>query len=135
MVKSAGLAIIHDNKILLVKPKGVNLTKSYSIPKGLVEQGESYLETAIRETFEETGIKIDRKLIKENIPMKINYINNNIITKCVYYFFVDYSRYSIDEVLSIDQLQEDEISFAAFFTKEEAKPLIFWRQEIILNQF
>ena len=41
------------------KPEGV-----WALPKGLVDRGESAAETAIRETFEETGVRgrLDAKL-------------------------------------------------------------------------
>ena len=41
------------------KPEGV-----WALPKGLVDSGESAAETALRETFEETGVRgrIDEKL-------------------------------------------------------------------------
>ena len=34
------------------KPEGV-----WALPKGLVDRGESAAETALRETFEETGVR------------------------------------------------------------------------------
>jgi len=63
--KSAGLImyIIKNKqlKIFLVHPGGPYFTKKddgfWSIPKGLIEDNESSLETAIREFEEETGLK------------------------------------------------------------------------------
>ena len=57
----AGLLVYRYNKgireYLLVHPSGKYNAKSpYYIPKGHIEEGESEAETAIRETFEETGI-------------------------------------------------------------------------------
>ena len=40
MVISAGLLIIHDNKILLVHPTNAPWYGTFSIPKGEVEEGE-----------------------------------------------------------------------------------------------
>lgn len=45
-------------RFLVVHPSGVyNRHAPYSIPKGLVEPGESEEETALRETREETGLE------------------------------------------------------------------------------
>ncbi len=63
--KSAGLLMyINKNselKIFLVHPGGPFFTKkdenSWSIPKGIIEDNEDKLDTAIREFEEETGLK------------------------------------------------------------------------------
>ena len=44
-------------RYLIVHPSGAyNRKAPYSIPKGLVEAGESAEDTAVRETREETGL-------------------------------------------------------------------------------
>ena len=60
---SAGLAIIYDNKILLGHTTGRKSDTGYGIPKGGIEDGESHIDAAIRETYEELGLKIKRSLI------------------------------------------------------------------------
>ncbi|EKD85681.1 MAG: NUDIX hydrolase [uncultured bacterium] len=51
---SAGGVIVRDGKILFVKfPDGKGIT----FPKGHVESGETYEQTALREVSEETGYK------------------------------------------------------------------------------
>ena len=54
--KSAGIVVI---KYFDDQPKLLVLfdAKSYDLPKGHVEQGEEYLEAAIRETYEESAVK------------------------------------------------------------------------------
>jgi 8-oxo-dGTP pyrophosphatase MutT (NUDIX family) len=56
----AGGIIINDNKEVVIVNQNYD---SWSLPKGHVDPGESVLETAIREIYEETGIK-EVKLIK-----------------------------------------------------------------------
>lgn len=51
---SCGGIVINDSKILLVFQ---GLTKSWSFPKGHIEDGETKEETARREILEETGIE------------------------------------------------------------------------------
>jgi 8-oxo-dGTP pyrophosphatase MutT (NUDIX family) len=46
-----------ENNFLLCHPTGLN-KHTWSIPKGLHDEGESYVQTAVRETYEETGIKL-----------------------------------------------------------------------------
>lgn len=58
-------AIIYDisGKVLITLPTGNNI---WSFPKGLQENNESYIETAIREVYEETGLVLDTELFKTN---------------------------------------------------------------------
>ena len=50
---SGGAVVIEKNHVLLCQGY-----RGWSFPKGKIEQGETLRETAIRETFEETGIRI-----------------------------------------------------------------------------
>lgn len=49
---SAGCVVFKDDSVLLV-----SFSKRVGFPKGHVENGESMEETALRETYEETGVK------------------------------------------------------------------------------
>lgn len=61
---SAGLLVYDDNhNILLVKHKNIFSNCSLSIPKGHIKKGETFLDCAIRETYEETGIRFDKTQI------------------------------------------------------------------------
>jgi len=64
MKDTSGLAIIWNNKILLGHPTNSKWTGTYSIPKGMVEDDEDFLNTAIRETFEEIAVTVDRSQVK-----------------------------------------------------------------------
>ncbi len=50
---SAGGVLLKDNEVLLIK----NPSDVWTFPKGNIEEGENPEETAIREVFEETGVK------------------------------------------------------------------------------
>lgn len=126
MVHSAGLAIIYQQKILLVHPKNARWSNSYSIPKGHVESEESALEAAIRETQEEVGISVRYSLIK--MPaLECFYIKQKTGKpwKKISYFLVHIDSLSdiglSDEIVPKSQLQEEEVDWAGFVSFEEAK--------------
>lgn len=59
MDTTCGLFLINNkNEIVLGHPSN-SPYYFWSIPKGLVEKDESFLDAALRETFEETNIKLD----------------------------------------------------------------------------
>ena len=76
---SCGTIIIKDNKVLLIK----SLKDEYGFPKGHMENEETEIETAIRETKEETNINV--KIIN-NKKYVINYIVKNNVHKDVIYY-------------------------------------------------
>jgi ADP-ribose pyrophosphatase YjhB (NUDIX family) len=51
---AAGVILLENNRVLLVKDKN-----GWCFPKGTVEIGELFEETAIRECREETGFEVD----------------------------------------------------------------------------
>ncbi|HEY5806241.1 MAG TPA: NUDIX hydrolase [Candidatus Saccharimonadales bacterium] len=54
-----GIAIIRDGKVLVVRRVANDfLGGFYELPGGGVDPGEAFAEGAIRETFEETGLKV-----------------------------------------------------------------------------
>lgn len=58
---TCGVVFIQGNKILLGHSTG---NKHWDIQKGLHEPGEEYIETAVRETFEEIGTTVDPRQLK-----------------------------------------------------------------------
>lgn len=58
---SCGVVLINDDKILACKPYGKKLQSiGYDLPKGHVDHEEPFIECAIRELYEETGIIVTR---------------------------------------------------------------------------
>ena len=66
-----GVIIRKDKKVLLGKRKGAHGEDSWSFPGGHLEMFESLERCAIRETLEETGLKVDI-LDKEYSPITTN---------------------------------------------------------------
>ena len=77
--KSCGTIIIDDDKVLIIKQK----QGFYGFPKGHMEKNETEVETAIRETKEETNIDV---LIDETKRYSLNYVIDNKIDKEVVYY-------------------------------------------------
>lgn len=61
---SCGILIFHDDKLLLCHPTNF-AWNAWNIPKGKLEEGESFKECALRETFEETNIPLWNVELKE----------------------------------------------------------------------
>lgn len=82
--KSCGAVIFKreddDIKVLLIKNR---MGGRWSFPKGHVEYGETERQTALREVFEETGLKIQ---IIEGFKEQVEYKPNPYIEKKVIYF-------------------------------------------------
>ena len=130
--KSAGLAIIYDNKILLAHTTSRGWYGSYGIPKGGIDDGESKLDAAIRETKEEVGITIPKKLIDKTEHTFL--VGNN---KVVYYYIVQISELSQiglkDLKIPKKQLQIEEVDWAGFSTYNEATKMIMKSQEVLID--
>ena len=77
--KACGTIIIDNNKVLLIQQK----QGFYGFPKGHVEGNETEVETAIRETKEETNLDV---VVDESKRFEISYIVNDNIDKKVVYF-------------------------------------------------
>ena len=127
---SAGLLIIQNNKILLIHPVNAPWYGTYSIPKGKLEDDETYIEAAIRETQEEIGIKIKEKYINKK-PYTIEYKNDkgNIYKRLIYFIVNLDSDVHIGDI----KIQKKEIDWAGFLDKNEAENRIFWRFSEMLN--
>lgn len=133
MTRSAGLALLARDRthILLVHPTRAPWWRAWSIPKGLVEPGESALEAAIRETFEETALVIPPDRV-EPTPRDIPYLDaRGRTTKLVTWFVCDAPE--LPEALPPEQLQLAEVDHARLFTRGEAERRILARLLPILS--
>ena len=132
MIKSAGLLIIQEGKILLGHPTNAPWQHRHSISKGKIEEGEDILTAALRETKEEFGLEIDPQNIEQDQVHCIDYTDKKgKIYKKVYYYLT--RTQDLPEVLPSENLQTEEMDWAGFLTKEEAQEKIFWRFKEMLN--
>lgn len=108
---SCGTIIIKNKSVLLIRQNQGHI----SFPKGHVEEGETHQETALRETYEETGIKAKIISNKEYI---VNYDTKEGINKDVIFFLA--------EVLEDGDMhpQEGEIKEVFWASFEDVKELL-----------
>ena len=89
-IKSVTTIIFKDNKVLLVK-NGISSdhpTGVYGLPAGRVNEGETWEGAAMRECWEESGLK-PKKLIKLPTFYKADIVRKNGETKhfCAWSFY------------------------------------------------
>lgn len=140
MRKSAGVIIVLNNeKILLAHPSNSRWENSYSFPKGGIEKDETKLDAAIRELREETSVVVNVDQIKNiDEPIIVDYNDKKgEIYKRLYLYLVyinDLSEIGLDDIIiPTERLQIEEVDWAGFLTKEEAKSKIFYRCSHLLD--
>ena len=68
---SCGGVVIYHGKILTLFKNYKNKYEGWVLPKGTVEPGETFEQTALREVYEETGAKAKNSTIYRNQPLYI----------------------------------------------------------------
>lgn len=130
MEHSAGILMVYKNKVLLCHP--TNGPWNYCMPpKGHIEKGESKKEAAVRETFEETGLLIEKKKLGNSFLVRYTNKNGTKCQKEVTIFVCEIE--SLGEIgLSSEQvptemLELEENDSARFYDLEEVESYCFWR--------
>jgi len=91
--KSAMAVVVYKNKILCTEEE-IYGKLTLSLPKGHIEKGESVIEAAIRECYEETNVVLTSDMPHEHLtPYEVMFTNHyfEIIKKVIYpvLFFVE----------------------------------------------
>ena len=121
---SAGLVVVCRKRILLVHPRNASWWRTYSIPKGMVEPGESPWETALRETEEETGLVIEKNETMGCVG-QVDYPNSK---KSVMLFLV-----YLKKPVLLGFKPNDEVDWAGFLSLADAKKRILPHLNIVLE--
>lgn len=132
MKHAAGILFVLDStpkKVLLVHPTNAAWFGTYGPPKGMMDDDELQSEGAVRETFEEIGIKVSQDSLSDMFT--INYDKNGSVYKKVYVYVLHIKKIEelglTSESLSKNQLQIEEVDHAQFFEEDEARKRAFRR--------
>ena len=137
----AGLVIIYNKKILLVHAKKHPKRTKYTFPKGQIEKfrltKQTILDTAINETYQETKVTINKNEVDTTNLYKIKMKRNGELYKVVYYYVVYLTHLNNQpvegKIISKDHLQHDEVDWAGFLSREDAKLYLDPNYESILK--
>lgn len=110
-----------DIEWLLIKPKG---SKKWRLPKGSIEKGESARSAALREVWEETGVRA--RIIEELDTIQYFYIlKGSRFFKRVTFFLME----SLGGNPRIDKRWAHEVDKAVWFPSEEAVARLAFKSE------
>lgn len=134
---AAGVAILYQNKILLIHPTNSSWKKgTCGIPKGHVEPGEDVMHAALRELFEETGISLRPEQLDPN-PRTVDVLSKKGAWQLIYFVceIKDLSEVGLSsESIPKKQLQLKEVDWAKFVSAKEAYPITSRNQLILLDR-
>ena len=113
---SVGVIVIRDSKVLLVKHNYGSAKGKYLNPGGYLKEGELPEEAAIREIYEETGVKmeVDRlAFVHENFfPGDTLVKKGNIVHEISFFFYM--------------KVPEDFEPVCMSFTEDDVKEHLVW---------
>ncbi len=89
---SCGGVVIHRGKILVLFKRIKNKYEGWVLPKGTVEPGEEFKETAAREVLEESGVK--GKIINYVGQSQYNFtVPEGVVNKSVHWYLMKADSY------------------------------------------
>ena len=91
---SCGGVVIFRGKILLLYKNVRNKYEGWVLPKGTVEEGEEYTDTALREVLEETGVKASIVKYVGKSQYTFNTVKEEIEKDVHWYLMMSDSYYS-----------------------------------------
>ncbi len=119
---SCGGVVIYRDKVLLLYKNIIKKYDAWVLPKGTLEQGETYEKTALREVKEEAGInaRIQSYLGETSYTFKVS---GKTINKSVHWFLMSANSY-----YSNPQAEEFFVD-SGYYKYNEAKFLINYDNE------
>ena len=119
-VPAAAVLIAKGDQVLLVRRAVEPRSGYWSLPSGFVESDESPVETALRETKEETGLDVELTGL-----LDVVYVNEVPGKHCV---LIIYSGKPVRESVSDDDLHaDDDVDEARFFPFDALPPELAFR--------
>ena len=120
--KSCGGVVIYKGKVLLLYKNQNGRYMGWVMPKGTIESGETYKQTALREVREETGVRA--KIIQYIGKTQYNFRGSDeMINKTVYWYLM-----TTDSFYCKPQAEEY-FADAGFYKQHEAYHLLKFHDE------
>lgn len=119
---SCGGVVIHDGKVLLLYKNQNGRYKGWVLPKGTVEPGETYQQTALREVKEETNS--DAEIVKYIGKTQYTFRGNeDIVSKTVHWYLM------VTDSFDCKPQAEEFFVDAGFYKQHEASYLLKFHDE------
>ena len=134
---SCGIIIINSNNQILGCKAGGMSGLLLDIPKGHIEEGESEIDCAIRETFEETGINVLKETLidlgkfeyikKKDLHLfKCNYDIENLSKLFCSTYRITKKGTKVPEVIRYEWINIDNLENKFYFSLEKVLKQILW---------
>ena len=121
---SAGGVLVRGRKVAAIRPQG-KPEGLWALPKGLIGAGETALETAVREVFEETGVE-GRPVEKLGDVRYVYTWRGERVFKVVSFFLMRAGRGRIGDIS--DEMRI-EVAEARWLPLDEAPRLLAYKTE------
>ena len=119
---SCGGVVIHDGKVLLLYKNQNGRYMGWVLPKGTVEPGETYQQTALREVKEETNS--DAEIVKYIGKTQYTFRGNeDIVSKTVHWYLM------VTDSFDCKPQAEEFFVDAGFYKQHEASYLLKFHDE------
>ena len=119
---SCGGVVIHDGKVLLLYKNQNGRYMGWLLPKGTVEPGETYQQTALREVKEETNS--DAEIVKYIGKTQYTFRGNeDIVSKTVHWYLM------VTDSFDCKPQAEEFFVDAGFYKQHEASYLLKFHDE------
>ena len=119
---SCGGVVIHDGKVLLLYKNQNGRYMGWVLPKGTVEPGETYQQTALREVKEETNS--DAEIVKYIGKTQYTFRGNeDIVSKTVQWYLM------VTDSFDCKPQAEEFFVDAGFYKQHEASYLLKFHDE------
>ena len=122
---SCGGVVIHDGKVLLLYKNQNGRYMGWVLPKGTVEPGETYQQTALREVKEETNS--DAEIVKYIGKTQYTFRGNeDIVSKTVHWYLM------VTDSFDCKPQAEEFFVDAGFYKQHEASYLLKYQDEKLM---
>ncbi len=121
----ASVVCIHEGKLLVVKLKDpLTAAENWFVPGGKVENDETPVQAAIRETFEETGYRVDVDANSESVH-NYPYVWNGVRYEVTTYL---YRAVLVDPGLAPARVNDASYNLGCCWLDRH-----YWQQELAFN--